>query len=124
MTEPNSAHTEPSGPPETPEGRVGAPAPRKAQGRFADEFSSGVSSLIHQPVALTEPLCARKSYAEFLASIREPTCCGLFIAGQAADIAQGRVLFVRAFLLMRVDSFTLCSILVGRRFFLFDIGRG
>ena len=80
MTEPNSAHTEPSGPPETPEGRVGAPAPRKAQGRFADEFSSGVSSLIHQPVALTEPLCARKSYAEFLASIREPTCCGLFIA--------------------------------------------
>ena len=80
MTEPDSVPGEPSDPPEAREGRTVPDPLREAQGQFANEFSSGVSSLIRQPVELSEPACVRKSYAGFLASIREPTCCGLFMA--------------------------------------------
>jgi flagellar motor switch protein FliM len=94
VTEPDSVHTEQPDPPGAAEGRAEAGTPRKAHGRFADEYSARVSSLIGQPVVLAEPICARKSYAEFLATIREPTCCGLFAAeatGSEAPPAAGLI---------------------------------
>ena len=75
------------------------PCLRRVQDHFAKGFSSGLSSLIGQEAEVHPAGWARRSYAEFLASLREPTSCAMLSAERrrkdhpiAADDRKGECL--------------------------------
>jgi len=88
---------------DVPARQVGQSAPAPAAGvlaerafgsprvlaEFARDFAGAASQLLDRSVAVRPAMSARRSVAEFLASLEEPTCCCCLEAGAADSPAPG-----------------------------------